>query len=68
MSKVEDYTARVAESLAAAEAATTERDRMFHRRAHAVYRRLLADEGHSVQRKADEAARDAKAKPAKRAV
>jgi hypothetical protein len=68
MSKIEDYTARVAESLAAAEAATTEGDRQFHRRAHAVYRRLLADEGRYAQRRADEAALNAKAKPAKRAV
>jgi hypothetical protein len=54
------YTARAAESLAAAESATTESDRQFHRRAHAVYRRLLADEGRFEQRRAEEAARDAK--------
>lgn len=42
MSKVEDYTARAAASLAAAEAATNARDRAFHQRAHSVWRKLIA--------------------------
>ncbi len=65
MTKVEDYTARVATSLAAAEAATTERERMFHRRAHSAYRKLLVSAGVAEQRAADEAAFLAKTKAKK---
>ena len=69
MRKVEDYTARAAASLAAAEGATSERDRMFHRRAHAVYRRLIVGEDQAALRAVEDAALKAKtAKPVKRAV
>ena len=52
MTKTEDYTARAAASLAAAEAATTERDRLFHRRAHSVWRKLLVGIGEAEERAA----------------
>ena len=42
MTKLEQYTAKAAESLAATEAATTARERAFHHRAHSIYRRLIA--------------------------
>lgn len=42
MSNVEEYTARAAASLTAAEAATNARDRAFHHRAHGVWRKLIA--------------------------
>jgi len=42
MTKLEHYTAKAAESLAATEAATTARDRDFHDRAYAIWRRLIA--------------------------
>jgi len=42
MTKLEHYTAKAAESLAAGEAATQARDRDFHHRAHAIWRRLIA--------------------------
>ena len=52
MTKTEDYTARAAASLAAAEAATTERERQFHRRAHTVWRKLLAGVAEAEERSA----------------
>lgn len=52
MTKVEDYTARAAESLAAAQAATNDRDRAFHHRAHGVWRKLVAGVGEAEQRAA----------------
>lgn len=45
MSKLEEYQARAAESLAAVDAATNARDRAFHHRAHAIYRRLIINAG-----------------------
>lgn len=42
MSKIEDYAARAAASRAAAEAATNVRDRAFHERASAIWRKLIA--------------------------
>lgn len=66
MSKLEDYTARAAASLAAAEGATTESDRMFHRRAHAVYRRLIVGEDQAAERAIAQAA--LKPKSTKRAL
>ncbi len=56
MTKIEDSTARVAARAAAAEAATTERERMFHRRAHSAYRKLLVSAGVAEQRAIEEAA------------
>lgn len=50
MTKFEDYTARAAESLAAGAAATTQRDREFHHRAHSIYRRLIANIAPDEQR------------------
>jgi len=41
MTKLEHYSAKAAESLAAAEAATTARERMHHHRAYAIWRRLI---------------------------
>jgi hypothetical protein len=43
MTKLEDYTARAAESLAAHDAAGTARDRAHHHRAHSIWRRLIAN-------------------------
>jgi hypothetical protein len=42
MTKLEHYKAKAAESLAAAEAAGSASERDFHRRAHAIWRRLMA--------------------------
>ena len=42
MTKLEEYTARAAESLAAHDAADNPRDRAHHHRAHAIWRRLIA--------------------------
>lgn len=42
MSEIEDYIARAAASRAAAEAATNARDRAFHERASAIWRKLIA--------------------------
>ncbi|GGE74909.1 MULTISPECIES: hypothetical protein [Sphingomonas] len=53
MSTVEDYSAKAAESLAAAEAATSERDRAFHRRAYSIYRKLVANVGEAEARAAE---------------
>ena len=44
MTKLEDYTGKAAESLAALNAAATDRERAFHGRAHAIWRRLIAGE------------------------
>jgi hypothetical protein len=63
MTKLEHYTAKAAESLAAVEAATTARDRAFHHRAHAIWRRLIAGVAEAEQR---EALRPARATPARR--
>jgi len=52
VTKIEDYTARAAASLAAAEAATSERERLFHRRAHGVWRKLMANIGEAEERAA----------------
>lgn len=52
MTKLEDYTAKAAESLAAAGIATTERDRVFHQRAHSVWKKLIAGIGEAEERAA----------------
>lgn len=52
MTKMEEYTARAAESLAAVAAATNERDRAFHHRAHSVWRKLIAGIGAAEERAA----------------
>lgn len=41
MTKLEQYAAKAAESLAATEAATTARERAYHHRAQAIWRRLM---------------------------
>ena len=52
MTEIEDYTARAAESLAARDAATNERDRAHHNRAHSIWRRLIANVGEAAERAA----------------
>ncbi|MDB5663233.1 MAG: hypothetical protein JWM38_941 [Sphingomonas bacterium] len=52
MSQLEEYTAKAAASLAEAEAATTDRDRAHHRRAHSIWRRLIANIGEAEARAA----------------
>ena len=64
MSKLEEYTAKAAESLANAEAATGERDRAFHRRAHGVWRKLIVGIGEAEERAARPVTKSAAAKPA----
>ncbi len=61
MTKLEQYTANAAESLAAAQAATTARERAFHHRAYAVWRRLITNLA-----AAEERAARPPAKPARR--
>ncbi|CAA9487578.1 MAG: hypothetical protein AVDCRST_MAG39-548 [uncultured Sphingomonadaceae bacterium] len=63
MTKHEEYTAKAADSLAAAQAATTARDRAHHQRAHGIWRKLLAGIGESEARAA--AAPSPKIKPLK---
>lgn len=60
MTKLEQYTANAAESLAAAEAATTSRERAFHQRAHAVWRRLITNLAAAEERAATAPARPAR--------
>ena len=62
--KLETYTAKAAESLAATEAATTAQDRAFHHRAHAIWRRLIAG---VVAAETREAAKPVRRTPAKSA-
>lgn len=50
MSKIEEYNARAAESLIALEAATNERERMYHRRAYGIWRKLIAGIGEAEER------------------
>jgi len=64
MTKLEDYTAKAAESLAATQAATTASERAFHHRAHSIWRRLIAGIGEAEDRAALNPARAASAKPA----
>ena len=52
MSTTEEYGARAAESLAAAEGATNERDRAHHRRAYSVWRKLILHLGEAEARAA----------------
>lgn len=57
MSKIEEYNARAAESLTAMEAATNERDRMHHRRAYGIWRKLIAGIGEAETRAATKSPR-----------
>lgn len=52
MTKLEEYRAKEATSLAALEAATNETDRAHHRRAHSIWRRLIAGIGQAEARAA----------------
>ncbi|MBB3910551.1 hypothetical protein EO081_06015 [Sphingomonas desiccabilis] len=52
MTKLEEYTSKAEASLAAAEAATSERDRAFHRRAHTIWRKLIRGIGEAEERAA----------------
>ena len=63
MTKLEHYVVKAAESQAAAEAATTARERAFHHRAHAVWRRLIATAVNAEERAALDSA---PAKPGRR--
>ena len=50
MTKFDEYSAKAAESLAAAESATTARDRAHHQRAHGIWRKLIAGIGEAQAR------------------
>lgn len=63
MTKLEEYTAKAAESLAAIETAGNDRDRAHHRRAHSIWRKLIVNVGEAEQRAAR--APEPKLKPAK---
>jgi hypothetical protein len=63
MTKLEHYTAKAAESLAATEAATTARERAFHHRAHVIWRRLIAGDAEAEKRDASNAARGTAYRP-----
>ena len=52
MTKFEEYTQKAADSAAAVEAATTERERIFHRRAQTIYQRLILGIGEAEDRAA----------------
>ena len=52
MSKIDDYTAKAAESLAAVQSATNDRDRAHHHRAHSIWRKLIAGVGEAEKRAA----------------
>lgn len=66
MSKIEDYTARAAASLASAEAATNARDRAFHHRAHSVWRKLIAGVAAAEERAAMNPPREDRSKSTRR--
>lgn len=61
MTKLQEYTDKAAASLAAAEQATTDADRKFHRRAHSIWRKLIHGIGEADERAAMQPA--GKAKP-----
>lgn len=63
MTKIEEYTAKAAESLAALEAATNERDRAFHRRAHTIWRRLIIGIDEAEERRVSRPVKTAAASP-----
>lgn len=52
MTKLEQYKAKAAESLAATEAAANSRERAFHHRAYCIYRRLIAGVAEAEERAA----------------
>jgi NAD-dependent oxidoreductase involved in siderophore biosynthesis len=52
MTKLEEYTLKAETSLAAAESATSEQDRAFHRRAHTIWRKLMRGVGEAEERAA----------------
>ncbi len=56
MTKLEDYTAKAEASLAAAEAAKTDRERAFHRNAHSIWRKLIRGLGEAEEREATQPA------------
>jgi|GEM_PF-5021753 hypothetical protein len=62
MTKLEQYMAKAAESLAATEAATTASERAFHHRAHSIYRRLIAGAAEAEERTALNASRSSSKK------
>lgn len=50
VSKIEEYQAKAAESLAALGSAANARDRAFHGRAYGIYRRLIDGIGEAEER------------------
>jgi hypothetical protein len=52
MTKFEEYTAKAAESLAAAGVASSERDRIFHQRAYSIWKKLITGIGEAEERAA----------------
>jgi hypothetical protein len=52
LSKIDEYEARAAESRAARDAATNERDRVHHNRAYDIWRRLIVGVGQAEERAA----------------
>jgi hypothetical protein len=63
MTKIEDYTAKSVASLAAALAATSERDRAFHHRAHGIWKRLIVNTTQAEERAAIAPPAPARSKP-----
>jgi hypothetical protein len=63
MTKLEEYAAKADASLAAAEAATSDRDRAFHRNAHSIWRKLMRGLGQAEDRAAMQPATPAKSGP-----
>jgi hypothetical protein len=63
MTKLEQYQAKAAESLAATTAATNARERAFHHRAHSIYRRLIAGLAEAEDRATLNPARATPSKP-----
>lgn len=61
--KLDEYRAKILVSDAAAEAATSERDRAFHRRASSIWRKLI----HNIDATEQRAAAQPVPKPGKKA-
>lgn len=68
VTKLEEYTDKAAASLAAADQATTDGDRAFHRRAHGIWRRLIQGLGDAEKRAAMQPALKTKAGSARAAM
>ena len=64
VTKLDEYRAKITASEAAAEAATTERDRAFHRRASSIWRKLIHNIDETERRVASQPAPKADGKKA----